>query len=69
MTAGLASSMAAVPSRRPVPIEPPTATMFSCAVLSWWRSPDSGSEAGEPFQARGMTIDRVSLPVDPRTVV
>jgi len=52
-----------------VPIEPPTATMFICAGLSWWRSPDSGSEAGEPFQARGMTIDRVSLPVDPRTVV
>src|SRR2546426_1891700 len=48
MTAGPASSMAAaVPSRRPVPIEPPTATMVICAALSWWRRPNSGSVAGE----------------------
>src|SRR2546425_5330705 len=45
---GPASSMAAaVPSRRPVPIEPPTATMVICAALSWWRRPNSASVAGD----------------------
>src|SRR5277367_3324190 len=43
MTAGPASEIAdAVPSSKPVPIEPPTATMVICpAVSSRWR-PDSG---------------------------
>ena len=42
MTAGPASPIAgAEPSKSPVPIEPPTATMAICPALSWWRSPCS----------------------------
>ena len=42
ITAGPASSMAgAEPSRRPVPIEPPTATMAIWPALNWRRSPCS----------------------------
>jgi hypothetical protein len=29
------------PRRRPVPIEPPTATIAICGALSWWRRPSS----------------------------
>src|ERR1700723_881118 len=42
-TAGPASEMAeAVPRSRPVPIEPPTATIVICPAVSWRRRPDSG---------------------------
>jgi len=37
----------AVPKSRPVPIEPPTATIVIWPALSWWRRPDSETEAGE----------------------
>jgi hypothetical protein len=40
ITAGPAISMAAAePSNKPVPIEPPTATMAIWPALSWWRRP------------------------------
>src|SRR5882672_516383 len=56
MTAAPASSMAAaVPSRRPVPIEPPTATMVICPALSWWRRPVSDCGLGEDMGMVGCT--------------
>src|SRR5258708_38980027 len=54
IAAGPATSMAAPePRRRPVPMEPPTATMAICPAVSWWRRPsswiagDKGSEGME----------------------
>src|SRR5882672_9057842 len=48
MAAGPATSIAAPePSRRPVPMEPPTATMAICPAVSWWRSPSSLRGSGE----------------------
>src|SRR5215469_5463223 len=42
MAAGPAISMAAPdPKSKPVPIEPPTATMAIWEAESWWRSPSS----------------------------
>src|ERR1035438_4200297 len=46
ITAGPAREIAdAVPRSRPVPMEPPTATMVICPAVSWWRRPDSESSA------------------------
>src|SRR5579872_3370428 len=42
MAAGPATSIAAPePSKSPVPMEPPTATIAICPAVSWWRRPDS----------------------------
>src|SRR4029077_12313040 len=47
MTAGPAKSRAgAEPRKRPVPIEPPTATMAIWLAVSWWRSPCSSLGLG-----------------------
>src|SRR5260370_30330445 len=62
MAAGPATSMAArEPRRRPVPMEPPTATMAICPAESWWRRPSSlvciwwmgGAEAMEHHIKKG----------------
>src|ERR1035441_2741098 len=56
ITAGPAREMAdAVPRSRPVPMEPPTATIVICPAVSWWWRPDSliGEESD---------MDRIRIP-------
>src|SRR6202043_2415064 len=51
IAAGPATSMAAPePRSKPVPMEPPTATMAICPAESWWRRPSSWMEGADGMQ-------------------